>query len=104
MGFSSKQSYTDAKKNLGVKVSTWRANDRLLENTDIKGVNKGCGDFEECSGKGLGLKGGEVEENVKKEDLRNFMKVKQKESTNMVGETGIDRMVGTEDGLWQVRN
>ena len=36
----------------------------------------------------LRLKGGEVEENVKKEDLRNFMKVKQEESTNMVGEIG----------------
>ena len=52
----------------------------------------------------LRLKGGEVEENVKKEDLRNFMKVKQEESTNMVGEIGMDRMVGTEDGLWWVRD
>lgn len=52
----------------------------------------------------LKLKGGEVEENVKKEDLRNFMKVKQEESTNMVGEIGMDRVVGTEDGLWWVRD
>lgn len=52
----------------------------------------------------LRLKGGEVEENVKKEDLRNFMKVKQEESTNMVGEIGMDRVVGTEDGLWWVRD
>lgn len=52
----------------------------------------------------LRLKGGEVEENVKKEDLRNFMKVKQEESTNMVGEIGMDRVVGIEDGLWWVRD
>lgn len=32
------------------------------------------------------------------------MKVKQRESTDMVGETGMDRVVETEDGLWQVRN
>jgi len=41
---------------------------------------------------------------VKKEDLRNFMKVKQEESTNMVGEIGMDRVVGIEDGLWWVRD
>lgn len=52
----------------------------------------------------LRLKGREVEENVKKEDLRNLMKVKQEESTNMVGEIGMDRVVGTEDGLWWVRD
>ena len=52
----------------------------------------------------LRLKGREVEENVKKEDLRNLMKVKQDESTNMVGEIGMDRVVGTEDGLWWVRD
>lgn len=52
-GIFSEQSDTHAKKNLGGRVSIQRANDRLLENTDIKGVNTGCGDFEECSGKGL---------------------------------------------------